>query len=301
MKIAYLVLCHTDINHVKRLAKKLTKNNCNSVYIHIDKKVNDQSFHNELSKIPSVYIVEDNVKVFWGGYSSVEATLRLIECAVKNGNYDRYILLQGLDYPLVSNEQISKFFIENKDVEFIRACNITKSRDKYHYSKCRYYWFYDNINILKRCLNFISKKLDLKIRRGYIFSNNKKYDIYWGAAQWALTEDCIKYILNFKNNNPRFNKYFKHVFPPDETYFHTIIFNSKFKQMTTNKKEESEKKYLVNWRNLHYFEYDGFIKVFNHRDFEFLKERSELFIRKVNSKESKYLLDMIDSYHEYIK
>ena len=298
MKIAYLILCHTDPVHTLRLAKKLTYNGKNSVYIHLDKKVNAEEFNKKLTGIPRVKIIKDNVKVFWGGYSAIEATLHLMENAFKDKPFDRYVLLQGLDYPLMSCEQISNFFEKYKEIEFIRACNITKSNDKYFYSKCKYYWYFDNINIIKKIANKLSDKLDLKVRKGYICLDDKKYDIYWGAAQWALTENCIEYILKFSKKNNKFNRYFRHIFPADETYFHTIVFNSNFRLNTMNGGEEKEKKYLVNWRNLHYFEYNKCIKVFGIEDSKFLEKRKELFIRKVNTSYSKELLDMIDGWHK---
>ncbi len=39
MKIAYLILCHCDPAHIARLANKLTSETLNSVFIHVDKKV----------------------------------------------------------------------------------------------------------------------------------------------------------------------------------------------------------------------------------------------------------------------
>ena len=230
------------------------------------------------------------------GYSSVQATLNLIKFAYNDGIYDRYVLLQGLDYPIVSNDEINRFFIVNKDTEFIRGCNITNSKEKYFYSKCKYYWFFDNITILKRIANRISQKLNLRIRKGYVLSNNVKYDLYWGAAQWALTSECIKYIIEFSEKEEAFNKYCRNVFPADEIYFSSIVFNSPYSRKTTAKGPEKEQIGLINWRNLHYFEYPGKIKVFAESDYDFLKERSELFIRKTTTLQSSELLDIIDKY-----
>ena len=80
---------------------------------------------------------------------------------------------------------------------------------------------------------------------------------------------------------------------PDEEYFHTIVHNSPFKYRCV-KYDEPERRWLVNWRNLHYFEYPKEIVTFTEKDFDKLINRDELFCRKVRSGISDTLLDKID-------
>ena len=48
--------------------------------------------------------------MYWGGYHAVLATLELMRVAVESDvNYDYYVLLQNLDYPLKSNNKLSSF------------------------------------------------------------------------------------------------------------------------------------------------------------------------------------------------
>ncbi|MDG6885049.1 beta-1,6-N-acetylglucosaminyltransferase [Clostridium perfringens] len=297
MKIAFLILCHIDEKHIERLANKLTKNEKFYVFIHVDKRSNIDKFTDLLKNNKSVIFTEKRYSISWGGYSAIRATMELIKCSMKHGDFDRYVLLQGLDYPLKSNKYIYEFFEQNKDVEFIRGCDISNSKEKYFYSRCRYYLFYEKINLFKKIFNYITYKLDIKLRDGYIKIDKKRYSVFWGSAQWALTRDCIDYIIKYYDNNKKFNKYFKTMFPVDELYFSTIVFNSSFKTHTVQGGCEEEKKGLVNWRNIHYFEYPQKIKVFSLEDFEMLKQRDELFVRKVNSSTSKLLLDKIDEIH----
>jgi hypothetical protein len=211
-------------------------------------------------------------------------------------HFDRYVLLQGLDYPLASNEKIDSFFSEFSKNEFIRACNVSISKKEYFYSKSRYFLFFDRPNLVKKIANKLTRVFKLKLKKGFFSHDQKKYQIYWGSAQWALTNDCIKYILSFEHL-VQVNKYFYHIFPADELYFHTLIFNSCFRDKTTFKGPELEKVGLTNWRNLHYFEYGKNIKIFNEVDYEFPLSRNELFVRKVSSISSKKLLDKIDMSH----
>lgn len=296
MKIAFLILCHTDEEHIARLVNKITENENFYAFIHVDKKSDIKKFKKKLDESESVVFLRNRYSISWGGYSAIEATMELIKYANKYKNFDRYVLLQGLDYPIKSNEYIYKYFKENANVEFIRGCNITESKDKYFYSRCRYYLFYENINRFKKIFNKLNYLLDLKLKSGYIY-DDKKYTVYWGSAQWALTKECIEYIIKFYDKNKKFNEYFKYTFPVDELYFTSIVFNSHFNKMTIKHGDEKEKRGLVNWRNIHYFEYPKEIKVFSEKDYEKLINCKELFCRKVNTSISKALLDKIDILH----
>ena len=121
------------------------------------------------------------------------------------------------------------------------------------------------------------------------------FKVFWGSAQWALTGDCAKYILDFHDNHFQFNKWFYHAFPADELYMQTIVMNSPYRDKTLYGGPESPQKGLSNWRNLHYFEYlPGKIKVFTDKDFSFLCDRDELYVRKVNSNDSNRLMELLD-------
>lgn len=298
MKIAYLILCHMDSEFVKRTAKKLV-NDRNHVFIHVDKKQNISEY---LFDYNNVHFCENRVENNWGGWNSVVATINLLKEAIKVDSFDRYVLLQGQDYPLYSNEYIEEFFLKHSSVEFCRAYNLTRTSDAKDAMKIYGYWFIDKpknkiIKILrypikKICL-ILNKKL-VKYRKGYFRENGIKYEIYSGWAQWAITDNCVKYILNFYNTHPKFNLYFKYSFPPDETYFHTIIYNSKFYEKTIDRspiKERCNEKLL----NLTYFEYPDQVVVFKSKnDYDKLINSRFLFARKLNSS-SKELLDYIDS------
>lgn len=296
IKIAYLVLAHTDPKHIARLANKVSESDNIDVYIHIDKKIDITPFIELIPENNSVFFIKERYSVSWAAYSSIKATLALIKKASENNQYDRFILLQGLDYPLVSNSQMISFFEENAGVEYIRACKITGSNDIYHSKKCECYWFYEQPNFIKKAINKITNTIPIRLRRGYI-KDNGRYDIYWGSAQWALTGDCIKYIMDFVKTHPKFNDYFKYVFAPDETYFQTIVFNSIISENTFSSGAEPEKRGLTNWRNLHYFEYGNSIKIFDENDYETLVNSGCLFFRKATTEKSTSLLDKIDKLH----
>lgn len=52
MKIAYLILCHTDPKHIRRLVEKVTKGTENEAFVHIDKKADSPAFREALEGLP---------------------------------------------------------------------------------------------------------------------------------------------------------------------------------------------------------------------------------------------------------
>lgn len=301
LRIAYLILCHQDPKHIGRLARRLSS--YADVFIHVDKKMDIRHFLKE-SDCRNIYFIPNRVRAYWGSWNAVKAVMNLLEYASQTNRYDRYIVLQGLDYPIKSDTYIIDFFKKNKDVEFIRGCN-TSIEEKYYFrDKCKSYYIYNTDCPLRKMWNllirFLVKDLHIDIRKGYVI-DGKRYDVYWGAAQFAITGECADYILKFAKSHEKFNKFFYHVYPADETYSQSIIMNSQFVEKTVAGKADQPIQGLTNHRNLHFFKYDGQICVFTAEDYDMLMGRSELFCRKVNSEKSSDLLDKLDGMEKYEK
>lgn len=301
MEIAYLILAHTDPALVGRLSKVL-KASGEGIFIHIDKKVDEKPFVDAVKKNGvSACFVKRRHNVFWGGFNSVKATIELLQTALQSSRkFQRFILLQNLDYPYWSGQEIKSFFSQYNDVEFIRACNISLIDDDYFTKKYQFPHFYDQKNRYIRgfleIFSHVYKILPIK-RKQYGKLFNKKCDLYWGSAQYAITRNLAELIVLVYNTEKEFNKYFKRVFAPDESYFHTIVYNSDFSVKTLFHGPEPTKKGLVNWRNLHLFTYEKEIKVYTIDDYDYISQNNCMFIRKVRSGISDTLLDVIDAKH----
>ncbi len=292
LKVGFLILCHTDPVHIGRLARRLADTEQFYVWIHVDRKAEEAVFRREISDHPRIGWIEEREDCKWGRMGTVRAELKLLEAGVKAG-CGRLVLLQGLDYPLKSNEELLAFFQARPETEFLRACRVSDSRDAYHFQRCRRYWML-NDSLPARLWNRLNDWHPFYIRSGRYREGETVYHCYWGSAQWALTGACGAFILDFVKKHPGFVTYYSHIFPCDETFFASILYNSAYGERTAMGGPEPEKRYLVNWRNLHYFEYPRQIRIFRQEDYDDLRRRDELFVRKVCSGQSEGLLDMLD-------
>lgn len=305
MRIAFLNLCHTDPKIVARVANKLTAHPDFDMYIHVDAKADIEPFKSLLSDNKQVYFIENRQKVYWGGYHAILATIELLKTALKsNRNYDYMVALQNLDYPIKSNAYIEEFFTKNKGTEYIRGCHIAKTKDWHYAEKYKIYnnrdkdFYLTNESKLKKyiwdCCNALKSITTIGFN-GVHKENGESIELYYGTAQWAITRECAEYIIHFYETHPKFNRRMEHIKFPDEEYFHTVVHNSEFKDRCV-KHDEPTRRWLVNWRNIHYFEFPGEgVVTFTEKDYDKLMALDEIFIRKVRSGISDKLLDRIDA------
>lgn len=308
MRIAYLNLCHTDPQLVARAAQRLTEDPDADMYIHVDLKSDITPFEDEVKKrnLQRVWFIDPRQKIYWGGFHAVNATLELIDAALSSGrHYDRLVLLQNLDYPLKSWQQIHAFFEAHPKTEFIRACCIANSHDWHFEEKYKICHHFDDdfylsshskpVRLMHNGLKWVKSIPNLGFN-GVIHEYDRDYPLYYGSAQWAITAECGRYILSFAKSHDKFNKTMSHIKFPDEEYFQTIVHNSPFEQNCSFRNEPVQR-WLVNWRNLHYYEYPKEIVVFTGEDFDKLIKRDELFVRKVRTGVSDELLNRLDQYN----
>lgn len=305
MRIAFLNLCHTDPQVVARAANRLTADADFDMYIHVDRKVSIEPFYELLRDNEQVFFIEDREKVYWGGYHAIEATFKLLRTALKSPKeYDYFVILQNLDYPIKTNQEIKAFFAKNWGKEFIRGCPIAKTRDWHYQEKYKIFNHRDSDFYLHKHCRFVKWLWDgmhalcsipTLFFDGVHHENGEDMELYYGCAQWAVTRELAEYFDVFEQTHPKFNRRMKHMKFPDEEYFHTITHNSTFKERCLYH-DEPEARWLVNWRNLHYFEFPKEVTVFTKSDYDRLRARKEeeLFCRKVRTGESEELMDMLD-------
>jgi len=219
MKIAYLITAYNNFSHLKRLIRALNDRNV-VFFIHIDKK---SKMPDNLTEFDNIVFIE-RTKVWWAGWSQVDAIIRLIRTATNYG-FDYYILVSGTDYPIRPNSFL--YTTLSTGGEFInlqKGFSIHKSEDriKYYYFDC-----FDRRSRRKPTTVFFI----LLEGAGRIFFQKKSFpfiEIYHGSSWWALSHDCLVYVLNQIDTNKDYIKFYQTSYCPDESFFQTIIGNSPF-------------------------------------------------------------------------
>ena len=303
-KIAYLIAAHNDPEHLERLINVL--DDAADFFIHIDKKQRIEPFLERIDK-PNVIFLEDQdrIKVYWGGFSQVRATLNLLrKCLEKNDRshsaYKKVVFISGADYPIKSNDYIHRFFEQHETINFMRGMNITNAdTKKYNYCVCNYLFFdffiyTPNVTrVVRKAMNLAGNFL--KKKPNYVTNKEgHKLDIFHGSSWWALNIDVVRYIQIYTVQHKMISKYFKCSLASDEKFFHTIFFNSEFSNSNLYGGEEPYVPFTSAFANIHMID-PSLTKWFDLSDFDKIKNADQLFVRKVSSLSSKDLLDKIDS------
>ncbi|HSC38816.1 MAG TPA: beta-1,6-N-acetylglucosaminyltransferase, partial [Chitinophagaceae bacterium] len=196
-------------------------------YIHLDKKV-DIDTHRFLADIPQVYFIRDRVDVIWGGYNTIEAELRSVQEIFDTGReYSHIHLMSGQDYPIKPVSYVHDFFVRHRGKEFMayehfdKWSSIAYPRIKqYHLTNYRFPGRYQLQWLLNRVLPTRVSPL--------------KMEYYGSSMFWALTPDCLRYILNFMKENDRFRRFIKLTWGADEFLLPTLVMNSAFRKNVIN-------------------------------------------------------------------
>lgn len=227
MKLAYLITTYDNPTHLKKLIAALQDIDV-CFFIHIDKKSKVQF---DFPKDKNVIVLpEDKRKtVYWGSFTFIEAVQELIKESFNHGPFDYYVLLSGTDYPVRSNSFIKNFIEKHKDTQFINISMMpanNKSLDRvYQYYISTYDKSFRWDFILKRIFNLAIRILKIKRSLPYKY---RSMTLYGGSTWWAMSGNCIRYIMDFMNKNPKFVQFYQNTLIPEEMFFHTILGNSKF-------------------------------------------------------------------------
>ena len=298
MKVAYLILAHTDPEQLERLVRSLNSGK-NDFFIHIDKKMDIEKFKNRLKDLDNIYWAKKRFLITWCGYSQTNAILSNMETMFdKNVKYDRVVMLTGLDYPLKSNEYMEKEYINNPNKQYMIGFNISKCTTKGQIWKITHYHFRDLHIKNGRISSMVS---GVWIRLNHILPLRKKiftkeedgYDIYMSSEYWSLTYDCVKFVYNTYMKDKKLRKYLKTAFCPSEIFVPTIVFNSKYAKDAEiyDSKEYLNLEVLT---KLHYIEYTSSIATYDENDLGKLMDSNKWFVRKLISGKSEELIKRID-------
>lgn len=306
MNIAYLISAYKDPEHLQRLCRVLSKDMDGvHFFIHVDRKVDISPFK-RLVTGDHVHYVKHRVWSQWGGYSQVLYQQGMLREALDYENtgirFERFVIMTGQDYPLMSNASLVKYF-NDKTKPFMIGCNLSREcHDEKYMERVTLYHYLRDIKVRKPIFQrafslgarIIMRFLPIR-KKPYLTVENKRLDVYYSSSYMALEHDAAAYILNEMSNNKELVRYFRTSFVPEELLIPTIVFNSKLKLGTME---------LPDWRRglirvsaLEYFEYGKSIKIFTQEDYDELLHCGKPFARKFVTGKSNELMDMLDKHN----
>lgn len=277
MRLAHLIICHTKPEQVKRLIIALQHPDAD-VYVHVDKRVSVTPFL-PLGELPNVYLVQERVRVYWGGFSVVQATVSGFRQILKSGiKYDYINLLSGQSYPLKPPSAIHKFLADNPGKLFMNIFpEWGKSAEHEHRLK-QYYFAAINIRgkyTAERIARMIKPR---RFPAGFVPI---------GRSQWfTIPTECAAYIVEFMEENKKIVRLFKYMWAPDELIFQSILYNSHYRSAITND----------NMRYVDWSDGEPSPKVLTMADAEKITRSGNVFARKFDMYIDSKILDYLDKF-----
>ena len=288
--IYYLLLAHTQPKQVEKLCNVLEWN----IYIHLDERQDKKDWQFISENKENIKFISERMKINWGWFSMIQWTINwLKEMSPLLKGDDHVIVISWQDYPLKNKFKINEYFnplkwksiidvyddkewnknlIKRYNWWYYRDLNIPQLIDNiFHFL----WWIFFDVSNLKNPITvyIIERFLNLILpRRKYLIN---RFNIYWGSQRMVLSTKHIKYLLKYieTNEGKKVLKNYKRVLIPDETFFHTILMNSEYKDEIINK-------------SLWYIDretWPEYPRILRLEDYEKIEKSNKLFARKFNS------------------
>jgi len=280
MKIVFFILMHKNPEQAIRLIKALDSSE--SLFaVHVDRSAPPtilEYMARHITNRGRVHFTK-RYSCWWGGYGIARATLECIRTALQLPEaFDYGVLLSGQDYPIKPLSFIAEFLNAQRGKQFIDSFRLDLEN---RWSAEPGVW--QSLNkVTWYTIPFRGRRIHLPIRRRFPAGLHP----YGGSQWWLLSRDCLRYVDTFARENPKVLRYFRNVFIPDESLFHTIISNSRF-----GKDVISDNLRYIDWKNPN----PGVPRTLDLSDFERIRSSTKLFARKFDMGRDSSILDLIDT------
>ncbi|WNW29144.1 beta-1,6-N-acetylglucosaminyltransferase [Lactobacillus johnsonii] len=272
---AILITAYKDKIQLQRLINFFSDDNI--VLIHIDKKSDIKI--NDLKKNPNVKIIK-KYDIRWGGLNHLLAILDLLKLSLTFKNINYIHIISGQDIPVKPLKDFKIF--NNCELIYLQCESILTKPEafKNRYRKGCLFSNKDNRKIIWRGANKLYNVFHSPHKRISQFSEK---DIYIGLVWSSFPVQVAEYIINYIDKI-NLLKEWNHVIIPEEFFFQTILYNSKFQKNIVNK-------------NLRYYDWhfrNGSDPAYlDKSDISKIDEGDYFFARKIDTSISK---DVIEKY-----
>ncbi|EIC22587.1 beta-1,6-N-acetylglucosaminyltransferase [Thiorhodovibrio frisius] len=227
MKLAFVLLAHEPPAQLRPLIDSLLAAG-SDVFVHYDASaphdLNANSREWALERHPGRLFHAKRVKVTWGEWSIVQATLNCLTLARQQGfDCDAMMLLSGSCMPIKPVALLAEHLAE-QPLDYIESVDATKVHwvaggfqeerwVHYHLFNWRtHQWWFDQS---------IAWQRTLKIRRRLPLGHIPRLGSQW----WCLRTATIERLLALLDRHPKLVKFYRRTWVPDELFFQTLVGN----------------------------------------------------------------------------
>ena len=268
MSFGVVLLCHTALDRAAQVARAWAQNGC-PVVIHLDRRVLDldrDGLAQALSDLPDVRF-SDRVACEWGTFGLVQATILATTRMLADFPQVTHVFLaSGSCLPIRPVQDLQQHLDANPDTDFIESVTTADVG-----------WTIGGLNKERFTLRFpFSWKKQRRLFDAYVriqrrlgFQRRIPAGIvpHLGSQWWCLTARSLRAILTHPDR-PRYDRYFRRVWIPDESYFQTLV-----RQVSTRVESRS--------LTLSKFDFQGRPHVFYDDHLHLLRQSSAFVARKI--------------------
>ena len=223
MQIAYIISAYHRPDLLFRLVDALGDA---PVAVHIDRKSDiGPAVWARAGAYPNVTLLPRHV-CYWGLFGHVAASLEGLKWFATT-TADYAVLLTGQCYPIKTQAAI------RLAANGLNGCSMIECSD---FPKAE--WLAGDDGGYRRIDRFYVKwPRRIRPRAISLWRRQLPYQLHpaGGSSYWCLSREAVEYCLQFIATHPRFTRFCKSVFVPDEMFFQTILGNSPLRDRLVDK------------------------------------------------------------------
>lgn len=225
-RIAYCILCHKYTPVLAELVHQLDTPG-NELFIHVDGKTSLKAFA-PLPKGKRIHLIRPRVKIYWGDFGMVEASLRLF-AATRDKGFRYVVLISGDTLPLRPANEIREIlrsaYAEKQEFVAIDSALTEEAADRIR----RRRFYPDKSTFLRRMKRFAMKRC-MRTQNPYF---DKLPPLKKGSQWIAITDRMRDCAFDYLASHPHFCRAFRYGHAADELFFQTLICDTPFASRNT--------------------------------------------------------------------
>lgn len=222
MTVGVVMLVHTALGRAEQVARHWSAAGC-PIVIHVDKAVPRKTydaFVTALSDVPDLKLCK-RFRCEWGTWGIVAGSQSGSELMLASFPQVRHVYLaSGSCLPLRPVKELINYLAERPRTDFIESATTAdvpwtvggldeeRFTMRFPFSWKRHRYFFDKAVAFQRAIG-----LKRRMPNGIV--------PHMGSQWWCLTRQTLSAILQ-DPERPEYDRYFRHVWIPDESYFQTL-------------------------------------------------------------------------------